>query len=124
MRGAVPAAAAAAAAAAGPMRGGRRSQGAGMPAVGGPFELTSSTGERVSSEQLKGDWVLLSADGGRRRRPAGHPWRCCRYFGFTFCPDICPDELDKMTEALEILETTPGLPTAGGAAAAHAAAAR
>ena len=26
------------------------------------------------------------------------------YFGFTFCPDICPDELDKITDGLNLAD--------------------
>lgn len=49
-------------------------------------------GKPFSSEALKGGWSLL-------------------YFGFTFCPDICPEELDKLAEALEIVDTTDGAPS-------------
>ncbi len=27
------------------------------------------------------------------------------YFGFSHCPDICPDELDKMSEAIDIIQS-------------------
>ena len=53
----------------------------GRAALGGPFTLVSHTGETVTSEQLKGRYVMI-------------------YFGFTHCPDICPTELAKMEQAL------------------------
>ena len=53
----------------------------GRAALGGPFTLVSHTGETVTSEQLKGRYVMI-------------------YFGFTHCPDICPTELAKMEAAL------------------------
>jgi len=58
---------------------------AGKPDLGGPFSLIDSDGKRVSSSDLQGQWVLI-------------------YFGFTKCPDICPDELHKVTGVLEQLE--------------------
>jgi protein SCO1/2 len=30
------------------------------------------------------------------------------YFGFTHCPDICPDELDKMSEMIEKIKSACG----------------
>ena len=53
--------------------------------IGGPFELTSQSGERAGSETLKGAPSLV-------------------YFGFTTCPDVCPMELAEVAAAVDILE--------------------
>ncbi|KAI5860708.1 SCO1 protein [Durotheca rogersii] len=60
-------------------------KGAGRPKVGGPFELRDQEGRPFSSEALKGRYALV-------------------YFGFTHCPDICPDELDKMARMVTLVE--------------------
>lgn len=52
---------------------------------GGPFSLTDHTGETFTDKDLLGQYQLI-------------------YFGFTYCPAICPTELQKMTSALNILE--------------------
>jgi protein SCO1/2 len=54
----------------------------GIADVGGPFTLTAHTGERVSDEAFRGQFMLVA-------------------FGFTHCPDVCPAELQVMTAALE-----------------------
>ncbi|KAL5598953.1 hypothetical protein BROUX41_003728 [Berkeleyomyces rouxiae] len=56
----------------------------GRPKIGGPFELLDQNGKLFSSEDLKGRYSLV-------------------YFGFTHCPDICPEELDKMAQMMEIV---------------------
>ncbi len=52
---------------------------------GGPFVLTSQTGERISSETFRGRYMLI-------------------YFGYSFCPDVCPIELAKLSAAITQLE--------------------
>ncbi|KAJ0165093.1 Protein SCO1, mitochondrial [Colletotrichum tanaceti] len=60
-------------------------KGIGRPKVGGPFELTDQNGNKFTSEDMKGRYALV-------------------YFGFTHCPDICPDELDKMAQMYDLVE--------------------
>ncbi|KAI8378049.1 SCO1/SenC-domain-containing protein [Radiomyces spectabilis] len=56
----------------------------GRPAIGCPFNLIDAdTNQRFSSDQLKGRYYMV-------------------YFGFTHCPDICPEELDKMAEVVDL----------------------
>lgn len=53
--------------------------------IGGEFTLTDQDGNQFSSEKLKGKLSLI-------------------YFGFTYCPDICPTSLQKISKALETLD--------------------
>ncbi len=50
-------------------------------AFGGPFTLTDHNGKAVTEKDFAGKYRMI-------------------YFGFTFCPAICPTELSKMTAAL------------------------
>ena len=63
----------------------RVSKSIGKPSIGGPFDLVTHRGEAFSDKDLLGKWSLM-------------------YFGFTNCPDICPEELDKMGVAIEAID--------------------
>lgn len=63
-------------------------RGMGKPLVGGQFLLVDTENNKFTHENL------VSSDGTFS----------ILYFGFTHCPDVCPDELDKLGEMLEILQ--------------------
>jgi hypothetical protein len=56
----------------------------GQAMVGGPFTLTDCSGKPFPSSKLHGEFSIL-------------------YFGFTHCPDVCPDELEKLAEAINLV---------------------
>ncbi|TVY14676.1 Mitochondrial protein SCO1 [Lachnellula arida] len=59
-------------------------KGVGRPKVGGPFELVDQEGRRFTDEDMRGRYALV-------------------YFGFSHCPDICPEELDKMAVMIDLV---------------------
>lgn len=61
----------------------------GKPKVGGPFVLTDLEGKEFTADDLKGKYSFV-------------------YFGFTHCPDICPDELDKMAAIIDKVKAATG----------------
>jgi protein SCO1/2 len=57
----------------------------GQPTVGGPFTLINGDGATVTEKLLLGKISLV-------------------YFGFTFCPDVCPVDLANIADALDLLK--------------------
>lgn len=53
--------------------------------LGGPFELVDAKGETVTDKDVIKEPTLI-------------------YFGYTFCPDVCPLDVDRNAHAVEILE--------------------
>lgn len=54
--------------------------------IGGPFTLVDETGKTVTDKDVIDKPALI-------------------YFGYTFCPDICPLDAARNAEAVEILES-------------------
>ncbi len=55
--------------------------------LGGPFELVDQNGRTVTDADFRGQFMLI-------------------YFGYTYCPDFCPSELQNMAVALNRLDRT------------------
>ena len=54
-------------------------------AVGGPFELTGETGRPVRWDDFKGKYRTI-------------------YFGYAYCPDICPTDVQRAMAGLKLFE--------------------
>lgn len=57
---------------------------AGGPPVGGPFTLVDSNGRTVTDQDFRGKYLLV-------------------YFGYTYCPDVCPTTLNAVARAMDRL---------------------
>ncbi|MGH6928472.1 MAG: SCO family protein [Dongiaceae bacterium] len=55
-----------------------------VPTIGGSFALTDQFGKPRTDADFRGQYMLV-------------------FFGFTNCPDICPIELQTMSDALDLL---------------------
>lgn len=53
-------------------------------AIGGPFTLTDGSGQTVTEADFQGQYMLV-------------------YFGYTFCPDVCPTSLSISAQAMSLL---------------------
>jgi cytochrome oxidase Cu insertion factor (SCO1/SenC/PrrC family) len=56
----------------------------GRGSVGGPFTLTDPSGKSHLDSEFRGKLMIV-------------------YFGYTFCPDVCPTDLMAITQALDAL---------------------
>ena len=61
----------------------------GTATVGGAFELVDQSGETRTQADFAGRHMLV-------------------YFGYTYCPDVCPTSLSLMSQGLDLLETETG----------------
>lgn len=62
-----------------------KTESVGQALIGGPFTLSDQNGTQKSDTDFAGRYMLV-------------------YFGYTYCPDICPTDLSKMTRTLEMLD--------------------
>jgi len=63
---------------------GERPGSSGIAKIGGPFELTDHNGKPRKSAEFQGRFMLI-------------------YFGYSYCPDVCPTALQIMSNALQSL---------------------
>jgi protein SCO1/2 len=61
-----------------------RGSGGSSASIGGPFTLIDQDGRTVTDADFRGRWLLV-------------------FFGFTYCPDICPTSLARNGDAVSLL---------------------
>ena len=54
-------------------------------AIGGPFSLVDGGGRPVTDRSFAGQWRIM-------------------YFGYTFCPDVCPTDVQNIGAGLKLVE--------------------
>ena len=64
------------------MAGGKQTRSTGEARIGGDFEVVDHGGNVFTNNNLEGKFSLI-------------------FFGFTFCPDVCPTALSKMAEVYD-----------------------
>jgi protein SCO1 len=52
-------------------------------AIGGPFELSDKDGQKVRWDDFGGKWRMV-------------------YFGYTWCPDVCPFDVQRMMQGFDL----------------------
>lgn len=55
--------------------------------IGGPFTLVDQDGQQVSDRRFAGQYRIM-------------------YFGYTFCPDVCPTDMQTIGGAMKLLEAS------------------
>ena len=56
-------------------------------AIGGDFALTNSAGQTVRWTDFAGKYRIV-------------------YFGYAFCPDVCPTDMQRVAQGLKVLKGT------------------
>ncbi len=59
-------------------------EGSGAASIGGDFTLVDQNGKTRTAADFRGRMMLV-------------------VFGFTYCPDVCPTELQTISEAIDLL---------------------
>jgi protein SCO1/2 len=57
----------------------------------------------ASAVAIGGDFTLVDQQGKTRSAADFHGKLMLVYFGYTYCPDVCPTELQAMSDALDLL---------------------
>lgn len=67
----------------------KEASGVGKPKIGGSWSLVDHDGLPRTNLDFAGKYLLI-------------------YFGYTFCPDVCPEELEKMSKVIDDLRNSEG----------------